>query len=92
MEINFIEDKKTKAIMEMKGSSFSLGNALKKELWNDDHVKAAGYSIKHPLVSTPEMLIETDTKKTPKKALADAAARLKKEVSRFSKDFQKEVK
>jgi len=92
MEINVIEDKKNKAIFELKDTTFTLGTVLKKELWQDDHVKAAGYSIKHPLVSTPEMLIETDGKKTPQQALIDAAQRLKKEVNKFAKDFQKEVK
>ena len=92
MEINFIEDKKNTAIIELKGTSFTLGNVLKRELWQDSHVKAAGYSIKHPLVSTPKMLINTDGKKAPKQALTDAAQRLKKEVNKFKKEFSKEVK
>lgn len=92
MEINVIKDKKNEAIFELKGTTYTLGNSLKAELWNDDHVKAAGYSIKHPLVSSPEMLINTDGKKTPKQALIDAAQRLKKEADKFSKDFQKEIK
>lgn len=92
MEINVIEDKKNKAIFELKGSTFTLGNVLKKELWHDSHVKAAGYSIKHPLINTPEMLIETDGKKSPKQALSDAASRLKKEVAKIGADLKKEAK
>ncbi len=92
MEINILKDKKNEVVFELKGTTFSLGNALKSELWNDEHIKAAGYSIKHPLVSTPEMLVSTDGKKTPQQALIDAAQRLKKEVDKFNKEFQKEVK
>lgn len=92
MEVKILEDKKNKTIFELKNTSYTLGSVIKKELWSDDHVKSAGFYIKHPLVSTPQMLIETDGKKTAKQALIDACQRLKKDIERFNDEFSKEVK
>lgn len=90
MEINVIEEKKNKLIFELKGASHTLCNALKAEMHNDNNVKIATYSIRHPLVGQPKFIIETDGT-DPEKALISAAERLKKVNDKFEKDFTKEV-
>ena len=45
MEVNILEEKKDKIIFEIKGEGHTLSNAIRKELWNDEHVKAAAYAI-----------------------------------------------
>ena len=92
MKIKVVEDKKTRLILEVEGESHTLCNALKKELWNDSHVKAAGYNISHPYVGVPTLIVETDTQKSPRKALEDAAKRISKEAESFNQSFSKAVK
>ena len=89
MELNIVEDKKTRMIVEIKGETHTFCNALKTELWNDKHVKAAAYNITHPLVGVPRLIVETDTSENPKKALTEACKRLKKEQEKLKSEFAK---
>lgn len=87
MEINVIEDKKNKFIFEIDGIGHTYLNILKNELWNDNHVKVATYNIRHPQVSKPKFILETDGDSNPKAALTSAVGRLKK----LSEKLKKEV-
>lgn len=91
MDIDIIESKKNKFVFELKGASHTICNPLKNELWNDKHVKVATYSIRHPLVSEPKFIIETDGE-DPKKVLIAAAQRLEKLNNKFKEEFSKEVR
>jgi len=91
MELKILEEKKNKLIVELKGETHSFCNAIKKELWNDKSVKAAGYNINHPLVGVPKIIVETDGK-DPKKALSDAAVRLNKSFDTLKSEFLKSIK
>lgn len=90
MEINIVEEKKNKLVFEVKGETHTLCNALQRELWNDSHVKAAGYNIKHPLINIPRFMLETD-KADPKKTISAAVKRLTKEATKL-KDHAKKIK
>ena len=92
MEIKILDDKKNKLIIEVKGVDHTLCNVLKSELWNDKHVKVAAYSIRHPQISVPQMVVETDGELSPKNALINAAQRLHKLDEKFVKEFSKEVR
>lgn len=92
MEIKVIEDSKNRLIFDIKDEGHTLANMLRKELWQDKHVKAAGYNIKHPLDGTPQVIVETDGKESPKKALAAAVERMKKDNDELKKAFKKEIK
>lgn len=76
MKINVIEQEKNKIRIEIIGETHTFCNVLRKELWNDDDVKVAGYNIEHPLVANPVLTLETD-KKDPKKVLEAAIKRLR---------------
>lgn len=91
MELKVIEEKKNKLILEMKGADHTLCNSLRKELWNDKSVKVAGYNISHPLIGIPRMVVET-TGEEPKKALLEAAKRLKKDNEKLSTLLLKELR
>jgi len=84
MEINIVEDKKKRLVFELKGEGHTLCNVLREELWNDKSVTVSAYNISHPLVGIPTFIIETSNK-SPKKALKDAIARLKKKNSTLVK-------
>ena len=89
MELNILEDTPKRLVMEVKGESHTLCNALKTALWANKHVKSATYAIAHPLVGIPKMVVETDGEVKPKKALAEAADRLLKETEKLKKDLSK---
>jgi DNA-directed RNA polymerase subunit L len=90
MEINILEEKKNKLVFEAKGEGHTLFNALQKELWNDSHVKSAGYNIAHPLINIPRFILETDGA-DPKKTISAAVKRLTKETAKI-KDQAKKLK
>ncbi|MBI2654063.1 DNA-directed RNA polymerase subunit L [Candidatus Woesearchaeota archaeon] len=92
MEIKILDDKKNRLIIEVKDADHTLCNALKAELWNDKHVKAATYSIRHPQISMPQMVVETDGEESPKNALLNAVERLHKTNARFKKEFAEAIR
>ena len=89
MKLKILEDKKNKIIFTIEGETHTFCNALKKELWNDSHVKVAAYNIDHPFVGKPKMVVETDSSESPKKALTEAAKRLEKNADKFKEAFSK---
>lgn len=92
MDIKILDDKKNKLVAEIKGSDHTLCNILKRELWNDKHIKAATYSIRHPQISAPQIIVETDGEESPKNALMNAVERLHKNNAKFKKEFLKEIR
>jgi len=92
MKVKVLEEKKNRLVIEIEGEGHAFCNALKKELWNDSHVKVAAYKIEHPLVGVPTLVVETDGKETPKKALTEAAKRLGKATDNFKTAFLKGAK
>lgn len=92
MEIKILDNKKNRLLFEIKDADHTLCNSLKTELWNDKHVKIATYSIRHPQISLPQMIVETDGEESPKNALINAVDRLHKTNSKFKKEFLKEVR
>ncbi|MFO8016066.1 MAG: DNA-directed RNA polymerase subunit L [Candidatus Woesearchaeota archaeon] len=91
MEINVLENDKKRLVFEVSGEDATLCNSLRKELWNDDDVKAAAYTTQNPNATAPKMIVETNGK-DPKKALLEAADRLKKEGEKAKKAFAKAAK
>jgi len=91
MEINVLEEKKGKFVFELEGASHTVCNILKKELWKDKHIKNVGYTIRHPLVGTPEFIVETDNA-DPKKIVTSTCQKIAKDIDKFAADFKKEVK
>jgi DNA-directed RNA polymerase subunit L len=91
MEVKVLEESKTKMVFELAGSDHTLCNAIKKELHADDKVKAASYTIRHPSIGIPQMVVETSGK-SPRDALMDAARRLQKACEKFKQAAEKELK
>ncbi|RME31173.1 hypothetical protein D6789_03505 [Candidatus Woesearchaeota archaeon] len=87
MELNVIEKKKGRLVFELPGEDHTFCNALKTELWNDKDVKAATYSVKHPLLPVPKFIIEAKTDAL--KALKGAIERLQKQYRTMGTAFKK---
>ena len=90
MELNILEEKKNRLVFELKGEGHTLANAIRKELWNDEHITIATYNVEHPLIEVPKFIVETDGA-DPKKLLSAAAKRLQKHVEKV-KSEAKELK
>ena len=84
MQLTILEETKSKLVFELPGEDATLCNALKRELWNDKAVKAAGYTVSHPSIGTPKMIVETSGE-SPKDAVLEAIKRLKKETDKLRK-------
>ncbi|MBN2457533.1 DNA-directed RNA polymerase subunit L [Candidatus Woesearchaeota archaeon] len=91
MELNVVEKSKNRIIIEIKGETHTLCNALKEELYSNPDVKAAGYYIEHPEVGIPRLVVETK-KNSPQKVISDALKKLIKKNEKFLDAFNKEVK
>ncbi len=92
MELVVIEESKIRLVFDLKGEDHTFCNILKEELYTDKDVKVATYSIAHPLLGVPRFIIETASAKTPRKAVSEALARLKKTFASFRKAVEKEMK
>ncbi|NOZ81045.1 MAG: DNA-directed RNA polymerase subunit L [DPANN group archaeon] len=91
IDIEVLESTKKRLRIKVKGTGHTFCNVLVDELWNDDHVEVAAYSIKHPLVGVPELIIESKGKE-PKKILQDGIKRLKHANDKAKKEFAKILK
>ena len=89
MEIKVLEETKNRLRFEVKGEDHTLCNLLRKELWNNKQIKISGYSIEHPLVSEPVMIVETDGNEDPRKALLKAVDSLKERSKELSTQISK---
>jgi DNA-directed RNA polymerase subunit L len=90
MEVEILEEKKNHLVIEIEGKDLGFTEALKKELWNDSHVKSVGTHEKHPLSGKKTFVLETDGE-DPKKVLKVAAKKLQKLLD-TAKDSLKSVK
>lgn len=90
MEVSIVEESKNKAVVNVKGEGHTICNAIRKELWNDEHVKTAAYAIEHPLIGTPQIIVETDGA-DPRKTVLAAVKRVQKAVEKI-KDEAKSLK
>ena len=92
MNINIVEEKKNKLVFEVDGIGHTFINLLKNEMWNDEHVKIATYTIRHPTVSKPKIIVETNGDESPKAAITSAVTRLKKTSEKFKKEFMEGIR
>jgi DNA-directed RNA polymerase subunit L len=92
MEITAIESKKNRLVLEIRGETHTIPNALKRELWNVEGVTVAGYNIEHPLIDKTIFILETNSKITPQAAVKKAIDNLKKTNASFKKLVEKEFK
>ena len=89
MKILEKDGKKLKILAKGWGHTFL--NLLRDELHNDSDVLTAAYTLKHPLVPKPTLVIKTK-KKDPKKAIRDAIKRIKAKNKEFASEFKKLIK
>ena len=82
MKTAVLEDKKNRIVFEVDGATNTVAGLVKKELWNDKHVKAAGYNIAHPLINIPRFVVDTDGAE-PRKTVVAAIKRVEKQLDKL---------
>ncbi len=87
MELNVLENKKNRIVVEIHGVDHTFCNALKQELWNDKNVTVSTYNISHPLVGVPKFIVES--KSEAKTSLLDAVKRIQKKNKDFTASISK---
>lgn len=87
MDVKILEDKKGRLVFTVEGDA-TVANALKTELWNDEHVKISGYHIEHPLLNIPTFVLETDGADT-RKTVAAAVKRLARKFEKLQDEAKK---
>lgn len=89
MKVKVLEDKKDRMLVELEGETHTFSNVLRHVLWKNSHVKMSGYKVDHPLKSNPVLIIETDGKETPRKALKGAVDMTSKKLKMLEDAFSK---
>lgn len=79
MEVRILTEEKDFIELEVKEESHILCNSLREELNENDSVSFAAYSIKHPLVSSPILVLKTKEGK-PRKAIERAVSSLRAQI------------
>ncbi|HLC85814.1 MAG TPA: DNA-directed RNA polymerase subunit L [Candidatus Nanoarchaeia archaeon] len=82
MEVNILKEEKNIIEIELKGENHTLANLLRSELWNVEGTDMASYNIKHPIASSPILILQT-SKGKPKKTLQDAVNSIKAKTKEF---------
>lgn len=80
MEINVIHEDKDAIEFEVKEETHTFCNILRDELAVMGNVTYAAYSIKHPLVSSPVLVVKTSdgkARKVVEKAVSELKGRVK---------------
>ncbi|MFQ6087742.1 MAG: DNA-directed RNA polymerase subunit L [Candidatus Methanofastidiosia archaeon] len=90
MQVKILKKKKNSIEFLLEGEDHSFANLLSKTLHEIEHVTFAAYNIAHPLTDRgkPVLVVKTDGKITPKKAVIEASKRIKKEVHEFRKKLK----
>lgn len=89
MEIVVLEQEDKRIKFQLKGAGHTFCNHLKRELYHDDAVDVAAYTIEHPLVGIPTFIVQLKKKASFKKILSDAAKRIKKQNKDSLASFKK---
>lgn len=74
MAIKVVKDEKKCIEVEVVGRGHTLCNSIRREIYNDKGDVVAGYSIEHPLINDPKLIVRSDK---PKKTVLNAVDRLK---------------
>ncbi|MHA1143257.1 MAG: RpoL/Rpb11 RNA polymerase subunit family protein [Candidatus Helarchaeota archaeon] len=71
------------------GEGHTLMVGLREELFKDENVVTAGYSIEHPLSPNPKLYVKTNGKESAREALKKACESLLSQLDDFEDKFKK---
>ena len=92
MELKILDQSKNKVTLEVIGWDIGYINLVRKELWNDEKLKIAGYQKEHPQKENTKFIIETSTQKKAIEAIHEAVKRVKKDINKIKKEVDNSLK
>jgi len=92
MEVKILKKSRNELKMEAKGEGHTFCNVLQKALLSDKRVDLAGYSIPHPLTSSPVIYVRTKGQSNPETVLKAAIGAVQKESEAFRAALEKALK
>jgi DNA-directed RNA polymerase subunit L len=92
MKVKILKKLHNELKMEVKGEGHTLCNVIQKALLKDERVDLAGYSVPHPLTSSPVIYVRTRGQSKPETVLKDAIEEVHKESEAFRTALEKALK
>jgi len=93
MNIKVLKKTSDEMRIEIMGEGHTFCNLLEKALLDDPAVEVGGYSLQHPLISSPEVYVKMKEKRKPEKrpetALKEAAEKVRHNSREFKLSFEK---
>ncbi len=92
MELKILDQSKNKVTLEVIAWDIGYINLVRKELWNDEKLKIAGYHKEHPQKENTKFIVETNTQKKAIEAIHEAVKRVKKDINKIKKEVDNSLK
>jgi DNA-directed RNA polymerase subunit L len=89
VKVNILTKNSELLELTMQGEDHSFPNLLREALMEDEDVEFAAYNIAHPQLAPPKLVIRTNGKKKPDRALLDAIKKVRKKVADFQAVLEK---
>lgn len=91
MEIEVVRKEGKDELLRIEGEDHTLANLLCSELYQDNAVQAASYTLDHPLTKIILFHISTEGK-SPERAIEAAAERLIEKLQELKREMQTQLK
>ncbi|MCW4055416.1 MAG: DNA-directed RNA polymerase subunit L [Candidatus Bathyarchaeota archaeon] len=92
MRVRILKKLRNELKMEVEGEGHTFCNVIQRALLKDRRVDLAGYSVPHPLTSSPVIYVRTRGQSKPATVLKDAIAEVQKESEVFRTALEKALK
>jgi DNA-directed RNA polymerase subunit L len=92
MKVKILKKSHNELKMEATGEGHTFCNVIQKALIKDKRVDLAGYSVPHPLTSSPVIYVRTKGQSKPETVLTDAIKEVQKESKAFRTALEKALK
>jgi DNA-directed RNA polymerase subunit L len=92
MRVRILKKLRNELKMEVEGEGHTFCNVIQRALLKDRRVDLAGYSVPHPLTSSPVIYVRTRGQSKPATVLKDAIVEVQKESELFRTALEKALK
>jgi DNA-directed RNA polymerase subunit L len=91
MELNVVKKDEKSLLIECRGETSTLTEALREHLWNVKGVVESAEIKEHPYLAEPKIFVKV-SQGSPAEALEKAVENILEEVEKFEKAFKEELK
>jgi len=92
MKVKILTKSQKELRMEVEGEGHTFCNVIQNALLKDERVDLAGYSVRHPLTSSPVIYVRTKGQSKPETMLKSAVEAVQKESDAFRTALEKALK